>query len=571
LPQPPPYDRVAGIAALAIALVSLSLAAFAQQLPRAPDAGRILQEVTPPPSVPRLDEPSPALPEAPPRRPSILPAGGPKIQVKQVKFRGNRAFTEQQLDEAVHSIIQQPVGGAELQLIENRITELYQNEGYFLAQAYFEPQDVSAGIVTLSILEGKLGRVRVERAPEAPVPDRLVNGLLARVKPGQPLRQQDLERAMLLLSDTPGIAPEAFLEAGVEPGTTDLVIEINEGRRFRASVDADNYGSYYTGYYRLGALLRFLSPLGLGDVLDIRPLVTSNSGILFGSIGYDLPLGTQGTRLSLGVSSLTYELGHDLEELGGKGYARTADLAVTMPIVRQRSENLFGRFAFDYKLLQDRYDEVDFKVDKTILLTSLGLNYEQRDALLGGGYTNLASTFYFGSLDIRNETVRDIDTGPFGPDTHGAFMKIGYALSRLQQVRGPVTAFVGVTGQFAGNNLDSAEQISLGGPQAVRAYPISEGVVDQGTIATGELRLGVTPDITLSVFYDAAWGNINKDSFPGSGDNNITLRGYGVGFLWVKPGRFSLRATAAWRDTGPPESDPNDDVPRLFGQLVVSF
>jgi hemolysin activation/secretion protein len=58
---------------------------------------------------------------------------------------------------------------------------------------------------------------------------------------------------MLLVSDLPGINAQSSLEAGVEPGTTDLLVQITKGRRLRVSFDADNFGTYYTGYYRSAA------------------------------------------------------------------------------------------------------------------------------------------------------------------------------------------------------------------------------------------------------------------------------------------------------------------------------
>jgi len=51
----------------------------------------------------------------------------------------------------------------------------------------------------------------------------------------------------------------------------------------------------------------------------------------------------------------------------------------------------------------------------------------------------------------------------------------------------------------------------------------------------------------------------------------VQLRGYGLGFTWVRPGSFSLRASLAWRATGRPISDPHDRNPLLFVQAVKTF
>ena len=556
--------------ATAVLCTLACLPALAQQVPPPPTAGRILQQVTPAPPLPKKPESETILPARPERPATSLPDSGVRFTLKTVRFKGNSIYSEPQLRSIVAQYLGRSIGMRELQAIADAVVLKYQRDGYFLANAFFEPQDVSGGEVQVSVLEGTLGRVRVERAPDAPVRQGLVNGFTRRLVSGKPLNQRDLERAMLLLSDLPGIVAQASLEAGTTPGTTDLVIDISKGRRLRGSLDADNYGTYSTGDYRIGGALRFMSPLGLGDALDVRPLVSSDGGVLFGRIGYELPVGSRGARLSAGLSSLTYELQQELAALGGKGYATVAELGLSYPMIRSRGENLFLQAGVVGKKLQDRYSQVGFESDKRVALGSLGFQYERRDRVLHGGYNSVGATLYAGNLWLDTDAERDFDQGPNGRDTLGAFTKLGFSLSRLQAIRGPFTAFLGVSGQIAGKNLDNAERIALGGPYAVRAYPASEGIVDQGWIATAELRWSLTSDLTFSVFYDAARGQISKE--PPSGlENDVSLDGAGIGVSWIRPGSFSLRASVAWPLSGAALSDPRDRDPMFLGQAVKIF
>jgi len=554
------------------ALTALALClAFAPALAQIPNAGQILKEVTPEPTVPAKPNPK-LLPPITPSKTGKAPSGPSiSLMLRSVRFKGNTVYNAQKLQPLVQAYIGKKIGMPELQEMATAVTDYYQRGGYFLAHAFYEPQDVSNGDLQISILEGTVGRVRVEKAPDAPVPESRINGLLSAVKPGQPLNQYQLERAMLLVSDLPGINAQSSLEAGVEPGTTDLLVQITKGRRLRVSFDADNFGTYYTGYYRLGGTLRWLSPLSLGDAVDLRLLGSNESGVLFGRLGYEVPVGSSGLRFNAGMGRLNYELQKELAALGGRGYADTADLGFTYPLIRSRGQNLYAQVGMIGKRLEDRFETLGEVTDKHILMGSAGLNYELRDRLLGGGYTSLSGTLYAGRLNIITAAVEQIDQAPNGPHTEGAFTKFGFGVSRLQSIRGPFTAFVGLTGQLANKNLDSAERIALGGASAVRAYPASEGIVAEGAVATAELRYSFLNDFTASVFYDAGWGRINIDPVPGTGENNVRLRGYGLGLSWVRPGSFSLRASVAWRDTGPPTSDPHDRKPLVFAQAVKTF
>ena len=51
--------------------------------------------------------------------------------------------------------------------------------------------------------------------------------------------------------------------------------------------------------------------------------------------------------------------------------------------------------------------------------------------------------------------------------------------------------YVALNGQFTSRNLDSSEQMSLGGPYAVRAYATGDGALDEGYVATFELRQSI--------------------------------------------------------------------------------
>src|SRR3546814_6971666 len=91
---------------------------------------------------------------------------------------------------------------------------------------------------------------------------------------------------MLLLSDLPGLRVQSAIEPGLEPGTTDLTVQIAPGDRVRASVELDNYGTREVGRERLGGTLRWASPTGHGDNLDLRAMV-SREGMWFGRLAYE--------------------------------------------------------------------------------------------------------------------------------------------------------------------------------------------------------------------------------------------------------------------------------------------
>ena len=108
-------------------------------------------------------------------------------------------------------------------------------------------------------------------------------------------------------------------------------------------------------------------------------------------------------------------------------------------------------------------------------------------------------------------------------------------------------------GQKASRNLDSSEEIYLGGARGVRAYPQGEASGDEGVLGTLELRWHTPLEgLTLSTYLDAGTVTLTKDGVGGS----ETLKGWGIGASYNKSGWFARVDYA--RRIGTPEFMSDD-------------
>lgn len=510
---------------------------------------------------PEPQAPQQALPEPQMRAPSQT-----RFTLTAIKFVGNTRFTDGDLQTMVAYRIGQEVTLADLEDIAKRVTARYRDRGYFLAQAVVPVQEVEQGKVTINIVEGTLGKVGIDVDPDAPIPAARVEKTLMKVlQPGQALNGPRYERAMLLLSDLPGIRPKSAVESGAEIGSTDLNVQVSRGEALGFVVEVDNHGTPESGRIRAGGTMRWASPSGHGDNLDLRVMVAEDAHTAFGRLAYELPVGYDGLRVGAGVARVQYELGGEFRALHATGTADIADVSATYPLIRQRGTNLFLRFGFDRKSLTDEFEAVDFETEKRIRGATAGWSFEHRDALFGGGYTSVNGVLYRGELDIRDPVSEFIDQSPIGRRTQGYFTKFTVQATRLQALTQDLSLFLGVGVQLANRNLDSSEQLSLGGPRAVRAYSTNEALVDEGWIANLELRYALNERVTPFLFYDAAHGAFDHDRSPFVPENGKSLRGYGLGLSWARPGNWSFNATLAWPDGIRAVADRRE--PRLYLQL----
>jgi hemolysin activation/secretion protein len=499
------------------------------------------------------------------------PAPQASFRLNDLRLNGAQALSSEELQAITRPYIGREVTLADLEALAQAITAKYRERGYFLAQAVVPVQTVQGGVVEISVIEGRLGKVDVLVAPDAPIGEDRVRGFLAPLQAGEAVNGERYERAMLLLSDQPGVRVSSGLQEGAQPGTTDLTVEVSAGPRWVFTAEADNHGTKESGRYRVGGTARWLSPFGIGDNMDLRAMV-SDDGLWFGRAAYEAPVGTSGLRAGVGLARVRYELGGPFSDLDAQGRADVFDVSLSYPVIRQRQQNLFLRLSADVKKLRDEMRAVDFTSDKRVRGLGLGWAWERRDEFGGGGYWASSGTLYRGRLDIRDPQSRAFDQGIGGHRTEGDFTKLTFLASRLQSVLPRHSLFLSLGGQWASRNLDASEKLSLGGARAVRAYASSEALVDQGWIGTVEWRWSYNEELTPFVFYDAARGRLAHDPTPFDGANHLSLRGYGIGLSWSRPGNFAINATLAWRDgTRPSQTDGGGRNPRLYVQAQKSF
>jgi hemolysin activation/secretion protein len=551
---------------IAAAVSCGSALAWGQTLP---NAGSILNQTAPRDTRPAPPTGNQALPAVPQPAAPVTVAGASFV-LKSITLNGNDTIATDALLTPVQDKLGKPTSFAQLEAIAARITQVYREHGYLLAQVVIPPQDVTSGNVELSVLEGRVGHVRLDVAAGTPIREDLLRERVAQIPLGRPLQQRELERTMLLLSDLPGIQVSSAIEAGEEPGTVDLTINVAPAKRWTFALDVDNFGAESSGTWRLGALARLNSPFMIGDNLDLRLLGSERGDTLYGRLGYEAPINAFGTRLGVAVSRLNYVLGQEFASLDAQGEATVVDFTLTHPLVRTRNQSLLGRVNLEYRDLIDNVGVVDQHNPRSLLEGSIGLSYESRDALFGGGFNSADVELLIGTLHFRNAEAQALDASPLGRDTQGTEVRATFFANRLNAITQRLSLFAGVSGQWAGTTLDSSSRFLLGGPHAVRAYSPSEALVDEGFVATLEGRFAIDARASVFTFFDFGTGWYNATPRPNQGSNVITRSGVGLGAFWAAPGGIALQGTVAWRTTGP-DTTGNDKLPRFYVQLTKTF
>ena len=559
-----------------VALLSLvSAAAFAQVRP---EAGQILEREreplrlpAPPDEVrPRPPEPKPALPVSPTLR----------VRVSKFTFSGNTLFSNETLSEVVKEFVGRELDFEGLNEAATKVRAYHRERGYFLAQAYLPQQAIRQGVVEIAVLEGRIGIVELQRRPASRLAEWLLAGILREhLKTGDIITETALEKPLLLINDLPTAVVTSEIRPSQTVGAADLRVNVDGGvGLFNGYVDFDNHGDRFTGEYRVGASLNVNNPLTLGDQLTLRAF-TADGDMTFGRMAYIVPVGFWGTRLGASLTAFEYRLGKDFASLDADGEGLVKTVFAFHPLYRSRNSNLIGQFAYEDKHFTDRIGQTDTVADRFVDTLKAGFVGDWRDRFVGGGLNAFSLTYTLGELEIAPTDLANQDQDPLtGLHTLGTFKKWNYDFKRLNRVSDNLSVLFALSGQQASKNLASAEKMSLGGPNGVRAYPVGEASGDSGNLIQSELRY-IWPrlrvfegEVTLMAHYDWGQVRVNENPLPTETKNKRSIAGYGVGGQVGREGEFIVRVSASWRwGDEQPTADLAERDPRVWVQAVKWF
>ena len=549
---------------IAIVILAGAESASAQQVP---DAGQQIQQIPQPPMV---EKPAPDMLIDKPVIPVEADIAGPKVSVNSLRVSGETLFSEEQLIAATDFRPGSELNLSDLRNLAARITRYYNDRGYFLAQAYLPAQDIQGGVVTISVIEGRYGAINLRN--QSRLKDNVAHGVLAGLDSGDIVESAPLERRLLLLSDIPGVGVRSTLAPGSAVGTSDLIVDIVPGRSVTGSIEADNAGNRYTGPYRLGGSVYFNNLTGNGDVASVRVLA-SNLGLLYGRASYQTLLGN--ASVGVAYARVNYELGREFKSLDADGSADIFSLFGSYPLVRSRNTNLYALGAVEARYLEDRIGITSTITNRNIHSATAGFRGNQRDAIGPGGWSTFSVAATSVKLDIETPEARAVDSA--SSRRNGQYGKLQFSAAHLQQLVGPLSLYGAIRGQVASKNLDSSEQMALGGAYAVRAYPEGEAYGDQGYVANMEARL-LLPDFSDSMpgsiqlvgFVDIGAVTLAKDPwYPGT--NSAHRKGYGAGLIWSKPNDFLITASYARKLGDQEATSAPDRSGRFWLQFVKLF
>lgn len=475
---------------------------------------------------------------------------------------------------------------ADLYAAASAIEAAYARRGYVLVRLSVPPQDITpGGAVRLTVTDGF-----VEEIDLAGVPTPVRQAVAAALRPlqaRQHIRLGQIERALLLAGEVPGLALRSTLATGVRAGGTRLIVE-GQFRRAGLTLSARNDFAPSLGTWGHSEQAVLNAPFERGEAVYVFVSGDRDIAHLFGRTARVRVAGGGAIwRAARGAITINPEVTFSRtrpDPLPGApatvGVLKRYALRTGYAITRRRTRSLTATLAaeatdvvnkapdFAVLLSRDRYAALRFGLQAS------------RDRDHGGTVTLLLQA----SQGLGPLGGRSASTGGFGEDAvplsrSGA----GFGFTRIE---GNVAATIpiGPRGQLSlhlrgqstlGKPVLRTEQFSLEGDGAITAYVGGISAVDEGGVARAELAttrqiaLPGRQALTLApyLFGAAGLGRIDRPTAAEPGQLQVAAFGAGAR---TQLGRNGPTLSAEWAEA---ISDfaPLDKVHRITVSLGFSI
>ncbi len=426
----------------------------------------------------------------------------------------------------------------ELEDIAGRISGFYRSKGVFLAKAYIPIQTVKDGIVHFDILAGVLSSVTLQGNKKysesqliQPFDDYL----------GRAANSDEIEEALFLINDLPGLVVQGALSAGRRVGETNLDLSVVEEKGWQLTMTADNHGAVFTGDKRLLTLVDLFNPLGIGDSLTLGYLrswdpVSADVGLF----QYRAPVLDERTfaYVSADINEFTVDGNGDpnIDLLNIQGKNTSFTIGMDRQFKRLPGFSLGAGFALTQK---------ETEIDADIAIPNAGEKVQ--GAQLNVSFNSISKRF-----SLMNMAMASVQYGEFqsGLDEllnqDEEFYKLAIDWSTLKLVDLPFTDYQSYLlgrskWRYSESGLPAFEQLPLGGADAVRAFTVSDFSADQAVYLGLEWYVefpmtwvsdAIDDKLKVALFIDGAYGSKNIEA-SGVSDDWVNISGAGVLFKFT--------------------------------------
>lgn len=468
------------------------------------------------------------------------------ILISDIIVEGVTLVSQEDIEEVVSQFEGKNLSLKDMQKVADLVTDLYRTRGYATSRAYLPPQTIKDGVLIIRVVEGRVGQIDIEgnRWFKSSILEKKIL-----VKSQEPFDYAALQKSLVFINEHPDRTARAVLVPGKEPGTTDIVIDVEDRFPFHIGFEYNNFGSHYIERDTMALVLEHNNFLGFDDKVYFKFQTSERSHYTLKNLRYLFPVSND-CEAGLYFIRNKVQLAHEFRDVDARGDSEVYGVFLNKGLVLLPNVDARLNLGFDYKKIKNFLLGFETSRDDIrVLKTGIDLDFMDRwgrNLVLIELDTGIPRMW--GAL-----TAKDIHSSRVG--SGGRFLKWLLNVYRLQPLPLDSSFLAKINAQFSNYNLVASEQFQIGGATSVRGFPPAEFSGDSGLYTAAEwsfplylvprkMKIPFTQEklydaLRLVLFYD--WGTTKFHSVLPGQKRNRTLRSCGFGI------RFHIRDNMSFR------------------------
>ena len=420
-----------------------------------------------------------------------------KLVINEIRFDGNGVFSDEELRDVISVDLSKPLSTEDLEAIRKAVSQFYFNNGYVNSGAMIGEQDLSKGVLTVSVVEGVLDKINVMGTGWLR-PSYVENRIRSGVK--TPLSMEDLKRSLEFVRRDGKIRKiNTALLPGDELGQSHLDVIVTENKLFDAGIGISNRRPPSVGAEEAEVYVGTRNLTSLGDTLRLNYTFTDEGmdevdfdGADNYAVSYSLPLHTSGTSLELGTVRSDYViLEEPFDTLNIQSDTQMVSVGIRQPIYNDLKHEFSVSLKGERRQSETMVSGMPFSISpgSTDGMTRIAALRFSPEYVYRSSKRVIAvrSTLSFG-LDTQDPVLDESYMEPefFSWLTQASWVEAIGSSENLFALKSYY--------QHTDERLISMEQFSLGGMNTIRGYRENQIIRDNAFSISPEVRIPILRD-----------------------------------------------------------------------------
>lgn len=403
----------------------------------------------------------------------------PVLPLRRLSFDKSRVLPPTLMQQLRQRYEGRTLSLADIKAITKALNKAYEERGYATSRAYLDEQDVSGGRLHVSLLEGSIGKVSAT-GMRYTKPGYVTRSF--RWQQGDVFRVESIEQQLTAFNAVSDLKARLNISPGNAAGYSDLELVMQENARYSAMLFTDNAGQRGTGYYRggvFGTVRGLVNTDYTRDQLTLGYVGAEGSNSFSGA--YQLTENTYQTTWNIGIDRSDTEIKtKEMRALGVEGDFTAVNVGVKRPVHVTSTNVLSAGLNMQFKENENRVSDTMMGHSRSNVLSAAVDDLWVKEK----GYLFNALTLHRGWSMMQGQ--RDF-----------------WRLTYRGEGQYNLLPALGITERFSAqisnrHELQSSEQIQLGGINSLRGYEESMLSGERGWVSQTELRLDLLKTVGLS-------------------------------------------------------------------------